>query len=71
MLVLLGLRTGHAQPAGPQAELSFAPASFPTGTVSSTATGCMAAGYGEADSREAEVYVAGSGTVTGAKHAGD
>ena len=71
MLVLLGLRTGHAQPAGPQAELGFAPASFPTGTVSSTATGCMAAGYGEADILEADVYVAWSGTVTSAKLVGD
>ena len=71
MLVLLGLRTGHAQPAGPQAELSFAPASFPTGTVSSTATGCLAAGYGDADNLEADVYVAWSGTVTSAKLVGD
>ena len=71
MLVLIGLRTGHAQPAGPQAELGFAPASFPTGTVSSTATGCMAAGYGEADILEADVYVVWSGTVTSAKLVGD
>ena len=71
MLVLLGLRTGHAQPASPQAELSFAPASFPTGTVSSTATGCMAAGYGDANHLEADVYIAWSGTVTSAKLVGD
>ena len=71
MLALLGLRTGHAQPASPQSELSFAPASFPTGTVSSTATGCLAAGYGDADHIEADVYVVWSGTVTSAKLVGD
>ena len=71
LLVLLGLRTGHAQPANPQAELSFAPVSLPTGTVSSTATGCLAAGYGEADVLEADVYVAWSGTVTSAMLVGD
>jgi hypothetical protein len=44
---------------------------LPSGTVSSTATGCLAAGYGDADVLEADVYVAWSGTVTSAKLVGD
>lgn len=54
-----------------QQTAAYPPAIFPQGIVTSTDTGCMAAGYGESDVLEADVYVAWSGTVTSAKLVGD
>lgn len=72
-LALLGLAgAGHAQPQRQETPSSFAPATFPQGSASSTATDCLWVGdnYGEPNA-EGDMFIVWSGTVSSAKLVGD
>jgi len=70
---LLGLTgVGLAQPEQQEPPLSFAPASFPQGVASSTATDCLWVGenYGEPNA-QGDMYIVWSGAVSSARLVGD
>jgi dienelactone hydrolase len=72
MAALLGLTgVGLAQQDRQEPLPDFAPASFPQGTASSTATGCLSSGYGNASNPEGDMFIVWSGTVSSAKLVGD
>lgn len=61
---------GQAQPVRQEPLPAFAPATFPQGTVSSTAADCLWVGYPE-DDAEGDLFIVWSGTVSSAKLVGD